>query len=374
MFYVTAFDSDPTKSFTNVAFNNLKALQTQNVNFELRPLNYVLNWGNRPSWFLDEDRDYFARTTPPKESAALVHLQVSDLLKVPYRSKEYAVGYTAFEATLIPRWICEGLNESYKGMIVPSQHCADVLVKSGLTIPTRVVPHALPVMWLKDYAPPVEKSPDTYVFGAVGNWNSRKNPAGLLEAYIHAFPQTTDDTALLIKTYNAGDVESKIRNLAGGERPDIWIYDDQWSEQQMLWAFQMIDCYVAPTRGEGFGLAQAQAAALGKPCMYTNYSAPTEWLGEGHYPLDCTLVSVSESMSSVDHPFEHIKGPNIQWADVTCAHLAERLAEVAAQRPRAGFSPERLAEFRNTLSWASIGAQLTEALEDILDRPLERLT
>ena len=108
MFYVTTFDPDPTKSFTNVAFNNLKALQTQNINFELRPLNYVLNWESRPSWFTGEDRDYFTKTSPTTNPAALVHLQISDLLKVPYRSPEFAVGLTSFEATLIPRWICEG--------------------------------------------------------------------------------------------------------------------------------------------------------------------------------------------------------------------------------------------------------------------------
>ena len=166
MFYVTTFDPDPTKSFTNVAFNNLKALQTQNVNFDLRPLNYILNWENRPPWFTGENRDYFTRTTPTAEPAALVHLQISDLLKVPYRSSEFAVGLTSFESTMIPRWICEGLNASYKGLIVPSQHCANVLMDSGLKIPVRVVHHALPDMWLKDYPNLPDKNPQTYVFGA----------------------------------------------------------------------------------------------------------------------------------------------------------------------------------------------------------------
>ena len=373
MFYVTAFDPDPTKSFTNVAFNNLKALQTQNINFELRPLNYVLNWESRPSWFANEDRDYFTRSTPTAEPAALVHLQIADLLKVPYRSPDFAVGFTAFEATMIPRWICEGLDASYKGLIVPSRHCADVLAESGLKIPVRVVHHALPDMWLRDYPSLPDKDPQTYVFGSVGYWNSRKNLAGLLEAYIRAFPEPSANTALLLKTFNAGDVEAKVRSLAGGAREDIWIYDEQWSEAQMLWAFQMIDCYVAPTRGEAFGLAQAQAAALGKPVVYTGFSAPTEWLGAGHYPLDHTLVKVSESMSSADHPFDHIKGPNIQWADVGVEHLSSKLLEISGSRPRAGFDPENLGNFRQMLSWATVGESLAAALEDILDRPLERI-
>ena len=126
----------------------------------------------------------------------------------------------------------------------------------------RVVHHALPDMWLRNYPALPDKSPQTYVFGEVGYWNSRKNLSGLLEAYIQAFPEPSTEAALLLKTFNAGDVESRVLSLAGKKRDDIWIYDEQWSEAQMLWAFQMIDCYVAPTRGEAFGLAQAQAAAL----------------------------------------------------------------------------------------------------------------
>jgi len=369
MYYVAAFDSDPTKSFTNVAFNNLKALQTQKLNFELRPLNFVLNWNNAPSWFTEEDRDYFTTTRTPQKPAALVHLQISDLLKVPYKSPTDAVGYTAFEATLVPRWICEGLNVSYRGLIVPSQHCADVLRECGLTIPVKAVPHALPKMWLKDLPTLEDKPSNTFVFGSVGYWNTRKNMAGVLEAYIEAFPNPSSDTALLLKTYNAGDLESRI-----GNRPDIWVYDEQWSEQQMLWAYGMIDCYVSPTRGEAFGLAVAQAAALGKPCIYTDFSAPTEWLNsERHYPLEYEFVKVSETMTSRDHPFEHIDGPNIRWADVDSAHLADTLRRVAAERPVAGFKGSDLAEFRSSLSWESVGEKLVGAMEDILDRELERI-
>jgi glycosyltransferase involved in cell wall biosynthesis len=244
---------------------------------------------------------------------------------------------------------------------------------SGLKIPVRVVHHALPDMWLKDYPNLPDKNPQTYVFGGVGYWNSRKNPVCLLEAYIRAFPKPSANTALLLKTFNAGDVESKVTSLAGNARDDIWIYDDQWSESQILWAFQMIDCYVAPTRGEAFGLAQAQAAALGKPVVYTGFSAPTEWLGEGHYPLDHTLVKVSESMSSDDHLFDHVKGPNIQWADVDVNHLSSKLLEISESRPRTGFSPDGVSNFRDMLSWDTVGKSLVDAVEDILDRPLERI-
>lgn len=372
MYYVTAFDEDPTKSFTQTAFNNLKCLQTQKINFEIRPLSQVLNWGSKPSWFLDEDRDYFTNTTPPKQPSAIVHLQISDLLKVPYRSKEYAVGYTAFEASLIPRWICEGLNQSYRGLIVPSQHCKSVLERSGLTIPVRVVPHALPSMWLQNPKPPI-KDPSVYVFGNVGYWNSRKNQTTLIDAYLKAFPEHESGTALLLKTFHAGDVESYIRKVAGCERKDIWVYDDSWSDAQMLWGFSYMDCYVSPHRGEGFGLTIAQAASFGKPCIYTDYSAPTEWLGEGHLPVKYNLVSVSDTISSDDFRFEHTKGEHIEWADVDIEDLVSKMKFAKASNLQSGFSQSDLDAFRTRLRWESVGVCLVDAVEDILGRPLERL-
>ena len=374
MYYVTQFEADPTKSFTQTAFANIKALQTQQVNFEIRPLNFVLNWQNRPSWFSDDNRDYFTKTTPVQDPIALVHLQISDLLKVPYTSRTHAIGLTAIESSQIARWVCQGLNESYRGMIVPSEHCKTALENSGLTIPVRVVPHALPDMWRQSYPPLPEKDPNVYVFGFVGNWNSRKNPKALLDAYLKAFPETSENTALLIKTYNAGDIQGYIRQSTGQDRPDIWIYDEAWTEQQMLWAFSMIDCYVSPHRGEGFGLTLAQNAALGKPSIFTNYSAPTEWLGEGHYKLPFSLEKVSETLNgSQDHKFERLQDASIEWADIAVSDVAYALQRVAEERPQSGFSEDSLAEFRSKLSWESVGEVFTASIEDIIDRKLEYL-
>lgn len=373
MYYVTMFEADPTKSFTQTAFNNIKSLQTQSINFELRPLSLILNWSNRPSWFTDTDRDYFTRTTPSRSPAALVHLQISDLLKVPYSSKTDAVGMTAIETSHIPRWICEGLNESYRGLIVPSEFNKSVLISSGLKIPVRVVPHALPRMWHQSYPKPATAPKSTYVFGFVGNWNSRKNPLTILESYLSAFPEPPEGVALMLKTFNAGDVESYIKAVTNQDRPDIWVYDESWSESQMLWGFQMIDCYVSPHRGEGFGLSLAQTAALGKPCIYTDYSAPTEWLGEGHFKLPYTIVDIDTHLTDSDMKFDRLKGPGIEWAHVEPEILTREMKRVADLKPVCGFSKEDLAAFRDMVTWESVGASLVDALEDILDRPLERI-
>lgn len=370
MFYVAQFEPDFTKSFTHVALNNLKALQTQNLNFEIRPLNHVVNWSSTPAWFTDDDVKYFQTSRPTSEQSAIVHLPPEDLLRTFYRDSKNAVGYTAFETSKLAPWICEGINASYKGLIVPSYFNKGVLERSGVRLPVRVVPHALPSMWLEDVPSPAEKRASQYIFGFVGNWNSRKGTTCIVDAYLKAFPEVSEDTALLIKTYRAGDVESYIRERAGSARPDVWVYDESWTESQLLWAFSMIDCYVSPHRSEGFGLCLAQHAALGKPTIYTEYSAPTEWLAEGHFPLPYHLVDIQADSEYAKAQIGH--GAGFQWAEVSVDDLAEKLVYVREQCPRRGSPQETLAHFRKLVSWQNVGSELIHAVEDILDRKLER--
>ncbi|MHA1961386.1 MAG: glycosyltransferase [Candidatus Thorarchaeota archaeon] len=343
---------------------------TQRINFELRAQDHVLNWNEAPSWN-SEAATYFAKTKSDM-SCALVHLLPADLLRCVYRDKNKAIGLTAFETTKIPDWIAGGYNENYKALIVPSDYNKRALERSGVTIPVRVVPHAIGDWWQKDYAPLPEKD-DTYVFGFAGFWNSRKNPMTLLKAYVEAFPEPSNNQSLLLKTFQAGDVEGYVQSLCGQARPDIWIYNEEWTEDQMLWGFRLMDCYVSAHKGEAFGLTLAQAAALGKPTAYTNFSAPTEWLGpDAHYPIPYDLVSVGAE--DLKPGYDHLEVASLDWADVSFHDLVTQLRQLAETKPRGGFRGEALSDFRKHMQWSSVGKALVDAVEDVMDCKLQRLS
>lgn len=364
MFYVTKFSSSRTKSFTHVAFHNIQSLMTQRVNFELRPLDNVLNWSESPEW-MSNAQTYFTKTKSDY-GCALVHTLPADLLRCIYKSKDQAIGMTAFETTKIPQWIASGLNENYKGLIVPSEYNKEALEASGVTIPVRVVQHALGSWWMQDYPELPEKDPNTYIFGFAGFWNTRKNPETLVEAYLEAFPQPSEDQALLLKTYKSG-MESQW-----SDRPDIWIYDEDWSEEQMLWAFQMMDCYVSPHKGEAFGLCLAQASAMNKPTIYTGFSAPTEWLiGQNHRPISYSTVHVTDA--DMKAGYDHLEDTTLHWADINKTELVEALRSASANKCKKALNSEQLSDFRRMFTWESIGSQLVSAIEDIMDRPLVRI-
>ena len=369
MLYVSNFESDPTKSFTQVAMHNIKALQQQNVNFEIRSLNNVIHWSQFQDW-IQELNPYFSDAQSDNMSA-IVHILPQDLNSTFYKGKTTSIAYTTFETTLMVKWIVDALNKNYKGMIVPSEFNKQALIASGAEIPIEVVHHCLHPMYLNDVPSPAEREEDTYIFGYIGSFNARKNPRAVLDTYLKTFPKGSN-TRLLIKTYRAGDLESYIKSVCGENRDDVWIYDGQWTEQQMLWAYSMIDCFVSAHKGEGFGLALAQSAALGKPVIYTDFSAPTEWLSEdkGHYPVRCTVESVNSEDVTAQYAVAY--DSSLEWATIDLEHLAERMQFVVDNNVRTGFNKEDLASFREMLSWKTIGDNFVKAYEAIFKAPILR--
>ncbi len=104
---------------------------------------------------------------------------------------------------------------------------------------------------------------DRFVFGFQFDWNSsrrRKNPDGVLEAYLRAFPNPDSGTLLLIKTINGGQHPDSVRQFAASAdgRPDVVIVDDFWPTGLNAALSHAIDSYVSLHRAEGFGLTIAK--------------------------------------------------------------------------------------------------------------------
>lgn len=382
MLYMTHIDENLSKGYTQCALNYIKALQTQSVNFELFTLMNGVQWANAP-WWIQDSADYFAKTQSDRK-CILVHLMPSDLCEAPFialerKADECAIGLTTFETTHLPAWIAETLNSKLDGLIVPSEFNKTALLNSGVTIPIHVVYHALGDWWWKDKPFSEDKDEDVFVYGYVGAWNNRKNPEAVLRAYLQAFPESTGKHALLIKTHGPNAVDSlvkhTIKSVVGEDsREDIWFYNEDWDEDQMLWLFKHIDCYVSAHKGEGFGLGLAQSAVVGKPVIYTGFSAPTEWLGKerGHYPLKFKPKEVDGVDASVNLHFSDSMNKNtLFWAEPDVEDLAHTMFDVFNNK---GDISVDTAHIRKALSWDSVGQSLVSAIESVSGRKLQKVT
>lgn len=372
------YNPDLSCAYTQTMFNYAMALTTQNVKFHLRSLQAVLNWSFVPIW-AEPLRTYRGDNFLEDISIELNNMQIGDVSKAPHERQAQAIGLSTFETTYLPEWLTTTLNATQNGLIVPSKHNQISLNNSGFTKKIHVVEHALCPHWLKDHPTLARTETRSHIFGYIGAWNGRKNPIRLVEAYLKAFPKETGDTALFIKTYAPNGIEDQIKHAVlkfseQSERSDIWLYNELWNEDQMLWAINQFDTYVSAHRGEGFGLGLAQAAVQRKPVIYTNYSAPCEWLpaSAGHMPIEHKLVQVSGASDAFNLHFATSANEQLMWAEPSLEHLISTL-RMRAQSSTALANTD-VDSLRKRLSWGTIGAKLVHAIEDISQTKLERFT
>lgn len=240
--------------------------------------------------------------------------------------------------------------------------------RSGLRVPVFKLPHALLPIETNGYAShsrwALKLRESDYVFYSIFEWQDRKNPLGLLEAYLRAFPKD-EGTLLLIKTNPTAasvayrDVEYFRRKTGSPAR--IEIFCEGWSEAEIDGLHARGDCYVSLHRGEGWGIPAFIAAGRGKPVIATNFSGPTEYLdSEAHHLVRYHLTGVKQR-----YAFYHA---SMQWAEPDLEHAIERLrwvnehrepaatqAQQAASVLRERYSPQFVGETARTRLLACLG-------------------
>lgn len=139
----------------------------------------------------------------------------------------------------------------------------------------------------------------------------RKNPAAVIDAFRRAF-DPKEPVALILKSINAGQHPQDRERLGRqvGDANVIFI-DGHVSADEINALYATADCYVSLHRSEGLGLGMAQAMALGKPVIATNYSGNLEFMN----PRNSLLVDYKMTELEEDSgPYE--KGTHWAEADV----------------------------------------------------------
>lgn len=167
---------------------------------------------------------------------------------------------------------------------------------------------------------------DRFVFSFQFDWNSsrrRKNPDGVIDAYLRAFPDPDSGTFLFIKTINGGQHPEALLEMTAAvrDRPDVLVLDEFWPSALNAALSHAVDCYVSLHRAEGFGLTIAKAMAAGKPVIATDYSGNLDFM-----PAGTALLVPSRIVSVGADP---IYPPEGHWAqpDLDCA--AEYMRSIA---------------------------------------------
>ena len=167
----------------------------------------------------------------------------------------------------------------------------------------------------------------------------RKNPEGAMRAFAAAF-RDVPNTRLVFKTMRAKSrpdllmqIETLARELDISER--LTMIHTYIPERDLFGLTNACDVYLSLHRGEGFGITLAEAMAMGKPVVCTNWSSTTEFCKpDCTIPISYRMVPVPPNQ--VDHPYyQQVK----EWAepDVDAAAAAlRRLYENSKLRDELG--------------------------------------
>ena len=264
------------------------------------------NWGESEKYLSDKVRKIAKK---PVDKLDAFHVQLYPVHMFNPRLSERQLGYSMHETTRIPfKWV-QTLNNDCERVLVPSNYQKDAFLNSGVKRDVFVLPCGLDLRFLPEK--PQRKPDGIWRFGIMGGLTARKGVDVLVKAFKIAFPKQKD-VDLFIKTQPKIGA-NWLKEALLDDR--IGINNQNFTPEELVTAFfDKIDCFVFPTRGEGFGLPPLEAMAMGKPTICTNYSGCVDYLSD-KVALPLNFKEVLAPLSEFDGYPEELRAPGQMWAE-----------------------------------------------------------
>jgi glycosyltransferase involved in cell wall biosynthesis len=222
---------------------------------------------DRPPWLLEQMAMDWERLTitcaPPY------------MLK-PVPGRQWLFSMT--EGSVLPdKWVDTINGSGVERVLVPCQHNAGAFRNSGVEAPIHVVPggtdpEEFPLRsWEREEDKP-------YTFLTIADRNERKGWHEVWEAFYLAFGGKTDgvqDVRLIIKYLPSDNVADVMAKAQGSDKRILYqneVADDMAS------VYAQADCLALPSRCEGWGMIQREAAMSGLPVITQAHAG----LDDGH--------------------------------------------------------------------------------------------
>lgn len=279
-----------------------------------------------------------------------------------------SIGWTMLETDRISAaWVdcCNAMDEIW----VPTLFNRDTFTASGVnSAKVHVMPLGVDPVHLLDHGrrPPSPKS-GRYTFLANGEWVPRKGFDILIRAYCETFSDS-DCVTLIIKAFDntryepAGqaiqaEIERIASRTAGDRAPRIDFVPAILSPQEMAALYAAADCYVLPTRGEGWNHPALEAAAHRLPIITTRWSGHLDFVHDGNSYL--IPIDGFEAVPAFGGPNDRVYAGS-RWAIPSLAGTKHLLRHVFEQRDEAARRGFRAHLTARRLTWqAALGRVMT---------------
>jgi len=220
--------------------------------------------------------------------------------------------WNVWETTLLPM-VQKELCESVDYIWAPSSWGRQNLIGNGFK-PEKV--SIVPAGVDSDFFTPGQKHSGNFRFLMVGKWEERKFQDGLVKAFTDEF-HPKESVELILHGHNpyiqGFSMKKKIEDLGVSNNNNI-LLNEKCNQMQLLELYRSADCFVMPTRAEGWGLPILESMACGVPAIVTRYSAPLDYVTDDNG----FLLNVERMVDAHDDVFDIHTG---QWAEPDIRHL-----------------------------------------------------
>ena len=282
-----------------------------------------------------------------------------------YDSRFKNIGYLAIESSDF----CDTLWHKNINMMdelwVPSEYVKKACVKSGVTIPIKIAPHALDIDSYTNSpdGAKIEQLLDTFNFVFVGEFIERKNIKALLRAF-HTEFHPKEPVNLLIKTsgIDMKELETYCDSIKKGlklrkqYKKELTI-SGRLEKQDYISVLKQCHSFVMPSRGEGFCIPALEAMCLGIPVIYTKGTALSEFC------VGSAVESRSESCFGGMGALPNIYTANSEWWEINIKELQIKMRN-AYMKNVDTLSKERCEKQSKKYSHENIGNLFKELLND----------
>lgn len=206
------------------------------------------------------------------------------------RDKSIRIAYSVWESSALPDQWVEILNTHFDACIVPSSFLIDVYYSSGVKIPIFLLPLGLDFASLKVISKnlTVEKP---FTFGNLSACSERKNQVLLIRAFSKAFGNDPSVLLRINSRYGEESIKKAILEEISVQKLDNVIFTyGPLSQTEYAELFRTIDCYVSPSKGEGYSIQPREALVLGIPVIATNNTGQQDLCSSQYvYPLETPI-------------------------------------------------------------------------------------
>ena len=208
-----------------------------------------------------------------------------------HNASEYKIGFTMVENTQIGKaWVemCNRMDHIF----VPNAELVEVFTSCGVKVPISRVRQGFNTEKYPFYERGWNRK--VFTFGLAGWLDTRKNWDDVVRAFTSEFAPDEPVRLLLKNT-------SPQFGYLSPRDPRIKVIDTIYSPDQMKRFYEILDCFVFMSRGEGSGLPAREAMAVGLPVILTDWSGLSE-VADSKFNYPIKPVAIDYPDTRIDQP------------------------------------------------------------------------